>query len=242
MTPAPPDIRSSLEQVREQIRTAAVSAGRRPETIRLVAVSKYMPVTSLRQAMLAGQHIFGENTVQDAMTKLPLLQESGNEWHFIGHLQTNKAKHIPGNFAWFHTLDSLKLADRLDRHCRTRQAMLNVLVQVNISNDPDKHGLPADRVFGFIEQLLAAGHAGLALRGLMTIGQRGAAGAQRQREFAALRELSEACATRFGRSRFQELSMGMSGDFELAIREGASIVRVGSAIFGQRPLSPHSPI
>jgi pyridoxal phosphate enzyme (YggS family) len=238
MTSTPPDIRANLEQVRERIRAAAVSAGRRPESIRLVAVSKYMPVTYLRQAMQAGQHAFGENTVQDAMTKLPLLQEPGNEWHFIGHLQTNKAKHIPGNFAWFHTLDSLKLADRLVRHCRAREVELNALIQVNISNDPDKHGLPADRVFGFIEQLLAAGHPGLVLRGLMTIGQRGAVIAERQREFAALRELSEACTTRFGRSGFLELSMGMSSDFELAIREGASIVRIGSAIFGPRPLPP----
>jgi pyridoxal phosphate enzyme (YggS family) len=215
-----------------------MAAGRRPEAIRLVAVSKYMPGTYLRQAMQAGQHVFGENTVQDAMTKLPFLQDPGNEWHFIGHLQTNKAKHIPGNFAWLHTLDSLKLADRLDRHCRTRQAELNILVQVNISNDPDKHGLPAGRLFGFIEELLAGGYTALALRGLMTIGARGAATAERQREFAALRELSEACATRFGKSRFLELSMGMSSDFELAIREGASIVRVGSAIFGPRPLPP----
>ncbi len=237
MTSAPPDIQANLERVRGQIRAAAMAAGRRPESIRLVAVSKYMPETYLRQAMQAGQHIFGENTVQDAMTKLQLLQDPGNEWHFIGHLQTNKAKHIPGNFSWFHTLDSLKLADRLERHCQTRQAELNVLVQVNISNDPDKHGLPVDRIFGFIEELLAAGHQRLALRGLMTIGQRAAATGERQREFAALRELSDACATRFGRSRFLELSMGMSGDFELAIREGASIVRVGGAIFGPRPLS-----
>jgi hypothetical protein len=242
MTPRqPPDIAENLEHVREQIRTAARAAGRSPDAIRLIAVSKYMPGHYLQQAMQAGQHVFGENTVQDAMSKLPLLQVPGNEWHFIGHLQSNKAKHIPGNFDWFHTLDSLKLAERLERHCQAREVRLQALLQVNISNDPDKHGLPAERVFAFIEQLLAAGPVALELRGLMTIGQRDAGTAERQREFTALRELSEACADRFGESRFRELSMGMSSDFELAIREGATMVRVGSAIFGPRPAPPAAP-
>ena len=170
MTAPMPDIHANLERVREQIRTAAVAAGRRPEEIRLVAVSKYMPESYLREAMQAGQHVFGENTVQDALGKLRVLQEPGNEWHFIGHLQTNKAKHIPGNFSWLHTLDSTKLANRLARHCQETHSTLNILIQVNVSGDPDKHGLPAERLFGFTEELLEAGHAGLSLRGLMTIG------------------------------------------------------------------------
>jgi pyridoxal phosphate enzyme (YggS family) len=236
MTAPVHDIQANLERVREQIRTAAVAVGRRPEAIRLVAVSKYMPESYLREAMQAGQHVFGENTVQDALGKLHVLQDPGNEWHFIGHLQTNKAKHIPGNFSWLHTLDSIKLANRLARHCQETHTTLNILIQVNISGDPDKHGLPAARLFGFTEQLLEAGHAGLSLRGLMTIGRRDASVAERQREFATLRELAAASGERFGASRFGELSMGMSSDFEQAIREGASIVRVGSAIFGPRPL------
>lgn len=235
MTAPMPDIQANLERVREQIRTAAVAAGRRPEEIRLVAVSKYMPESYLREAMQAGQHVFGENTVQDALGKLRVLQEPGNEWHFIGHLQTNKAKHIPGNFSWLHTLDSIKLANRLARHCQETHSTLNILIQVNVSGDPDKHGLPVERLFGFTEELLEAGRAELSLRGLMTIGRRDASVAERQREFAAMRELAAACGERFGASRFGELSMGMSSDFEQAIREGASIVRVGSAIFGPRP-------
>ena len=235
MTASMPEIQANLERVREQIRAAARAGGRSPGDIRLVAVSKYMPVNYLREAIRAGQHIFGESTVQDALDKLPQLQDPEIEWHFIGHLQTNKAKHIPGNFTWLHTLDSLKLADRLERKCMALEAKLNVLVQVNISNDPDKHGLPARRIFDFIEQLLTAGHTRLTLRGLMTIGQHDASPAERLREFAAMRELSIACSARFGESCFRELSMGMSSDFELAIREGASIVRVGSAIFGPRP-------
>jgi pyridoxal phosphate enzyme (YggS family) len=236
MTAPIPDIQANLERVREQIRTAAVAAGRRPEAIRLVAVSKYMPESYLREAMQAGQHVFGENTVQDALGKLRVLQEPGNEWHFIGHLQTNKAKHIPGNFSWLHTLDSIKLANRLARHCQETHSTLNILIQVNVSGDPDKHGLPVERLFGFTEELLEAGRAELPLRGLMTIGRRDASVAERQREFAAIRELAAACGERFGTSRFGELSMGMSSDFEQAIREGASIVRVGSAIFGPRPV------
>jgi hypothetical protein len=236
MTAPMPDIQANLERVREQIRTAAVAVGRRPEEIRLVAVSKYMPESYLREAMQAGQHVFGENTVQDALGKLRVLQEPGNEWHFIGHLQTNKAKHIPGNFSWLHTLDSIKLANRLARHCQETHSTLNILIQVNVSGDPDKHGLPVERLFGFTEELLEAGRAELSLRGLMTIGRRDASVAERQREFAAIRELAAACGERFGASRFGELSMGMSSDFEQAIREGASIVRVGSAIFGPRPL------
>jgi pyridoxal phosphate enzyme (YggS family) len=236
MTAPMPDIQANLERVREQIRTAAVAAGRRPEEIRLVAVSKYMPESYLREAMQAGQHVFGENTVQDALGKLRVLQEPGNEWHFIGHLQSNKAKHIPGNFSWLHTLDSIKLAKRLARHCQETHSTLNILIQVNVSGDPDKHGLPAERLFGFTEELLEAGHAGLSLRGLMTIGRHDASVAERHREFAVMRELAAACGERFGASRFGELSMGMSSDFEQAIREGASIVRVGSAIFGPRPM------
>jgi hypothetical protein len=235
MTPPLPDIQANLERVRERIRIAAVAGGRRPEAIRLVAVSKYMPESYLREAMQAGQHVFGENTVQDALDKLRVLQKPGNEWHFIGHLQTNKAKHIPGNFSWLHTLDSIKLANRLAHHCQETHSTLNILIQVNVSGDPDKHGLPAERLFGFTEELLQAGHAELTLRGLMTIGRRDASVAERQREFAAMRELAAACGERFGASRFGELSMGMSSDFEQAIREGASIVRVGSAIFGPRP-------
>ena len=238
MTAEQPDIHGNLAAVRERIHAAAIASGRTPEHIRLLAVSKYMPEAYIKTAMAAGQHVFGENTVQDALTKLPLLRDPANEWHFIGHLQSNKAKHIPGNFSWFHTLGSLKLANRLAQQCRLHDTELNILVQANISNDPDKHGLAVAGIDGFIDSLLSGNYTGLSLCGLMTIGQRTASLPERQREFAALRELSRACATRFGEQYFTELSMGMSNDFELAIQEGATIVRVGSAIFGARPRRP----
>ena len=213
---------------------AAALCGRNPDNVRLIAVSKYMPEDYIRQAMLAGQHCFGENTIQEAQSKQALIDDPANEWHFIGHLQSNKAKFIPGNFDWLHTLDSLKLAKKLSTAAVSTSA-LRVLLQVNISGDPDKSGLPATGLFQFVDDLLGAGFIGLDLRGLMTIGRRDATPTRRRSDFSALYELGQQCAARFGAEHFCEYSMGMSGDFEDAIAEGATMIRVGSAIFGPRP-------
>ncbi len=235
MTTALPDIEHNLEMVRERIRRAAACADRDPDSIRLIAVSKYMTPAHISRAMQAGQHAFGENTVQDALNKLALIQDPLNEWHFIGHLQTNKARHIAANFAWFHTLDSLKLARTLARHAEAAGRQVRALLQVNISGDPDKFGLAPEAVAGFVEAFLEAGLSAISLHGLMTIGRRGLDESERRREFAGLRELGVACSTRFGAPYFAELSMGMSDDYEIAISEGATMVRIGSAIFGPRP-------
>lgn len=221
--------------IRERINNAARSVGRNPESIRLVAVSKYQPEALIRQAIDAGQTVFGENTVQEALSRQALLQEPHTEWHFIGHVQTNKAKYIPGNFAWLHTLDSIKLARKLAARAEAVETDLNVLLQVNVSNDPDKFGLLPEAVFPFVDEFLEANLLGLSLRGLMTIGRRTSADAERFADFSSLRELGEHCVARFGESYFGELSMGMSDDFEAAIRAGSTMVRVGSAIFGPRP-------
>ncbi len=196
-----------------------------------------MPTAYIETAMSAGHHCFGENTLQGAMTRQLLLDDPANEWHFIGHLQTNKAKKVPAHFSWLHTLDSLKLARRLSDSALLAGLRLNVLLQVNIDNDPDKYGLMSGSVLAFTDDLLASGLAGIRLCGLMTIGRRGANPDQACATFAALRELGDACAARFGAEHFRELSMGMSNDFELAVAEGATMVRVGSAIFGPRPTS-----
>jgi len=217
MSSPTPNISANLDTIRKRIQNAAATSGRDPNSIRLIAVSKYMPGDYIQQAILAGQRCFGENTLQDAQSKQALIDDPATEWHFIGHLQSNKAKHIPGNFDWLHTLDSLKL------------------LQVNIANDPDKFGLPADSLFQFIEELLSAELSGIHLRGLMMIGHRDATVAERRRDFSALYELGQNCATRFGTELFSEYSMGMSGDFEDAIAEGATMIRVGTAIFGPRP-------
>ena len=229
------DIRDNLGNIRERMRVAAAEAGRNLEDIRLVAVTKYMPPAYVDAAMSAGQHCFGENTLQDAHSKQILLNDPMNEWHFIGHLQSNKAKLIPASFAWLHTLDSLKLANKLSASATQSQHTLNVLLQVNIANDPDKYGLPAASIYPFVEDLLNAGLTGIRLRGLMTIGRRDDNLEQTRMNFAALRKLAEACAERFDAHHFSELSMGMSNDFEIAIAEGSTMIRVGSSIFGQRP-------
>jgi pyridoxal phosphate enzyme (YggS family) len=234
MTLTASDIAANLTDIRSRIRSAAASAGRNPDDIRLIAVSKRMPADYVSMAMDAGQFCFGENTVQDAQTKQALIDDPRTEWHFIGHLQTNKVKVIPGRFAWLHTLDSLKLAERLSIAALETGHVVNVLLQINVAHDPAKFGLPADRLPAFVDSLLEADLAGIRLQGLMTIGRHTATPDARRAEFAALRELAHACAGRFGKGLFAELSMGMSEDFETAIAEGATMVRVGSAIFGPR--------
>ena len=229
------DIQRNLDAVHRRMHEAARQSGRTIDDIRLIAVSKYMPARYVQWALSAGQHRFGENTVQEALSKQEQIKNPDIEWHFIGHLQSNKAKMIAGNIDWLHTLDSVKLATRLSTSALNSSHRLNVLLQVNIADDPDKFGLPAAALPQYIEDILRADLAGIQLRGLMTIGRREATPAQRQADFAALRDLREDCMRRFELPRFNELSMGMSGDYEAAITEGSTMVRVGSALFGPRP-------
>ena len=228
-------IAGNLRAVRERIRCAAGTAGRNAADIRLIAVSKQMPAESIAAAIAAGHRSFGENTLQDATTKQALIDAPGIDWHFIGHLQSNKAKDVARHFDWLHTLDSTRLAKRLSDNRPDAARPLRVLLQVNVARDPDKFGLMPDAVYRMTEDLLLAAHPGIELCGLMTIGQRTATEQQRRAEFIALREHAADCADRFGARYFAELSMGMSNDFETAIEEGATMVRVGSAIFGPRP-------
>jgi pyridoxal phosphate enzyme (YggS family) len=227
-------IAGNIERIRQRMDAAARTAGRSPDEIRLVAVSKRMPPESVAAAIAAGHRCFGENTLQDAMTKQQLIDDPAIEWHFIGHLQSNKAGAVAESFDWLHTLDSVKLAKKLAAHRPQQAAPLGVLLQVNIARDPAKYGLMPDAVADVTDTLLSTALPGIRLQGLMTIGQQGADDSQRRAEFAALRELAADCATRFGPQHFSELSMGMSDDFELAIAEGATMVRVGSSIFGSR--------
>jgi len=228
------DIQRNLNTVQARMHEAANQSGRGVDDVRLIAVSKYMPASYVQWAFSAGQYRFAESTVQEALSKQEQIKTTGIEWHFTGHLQSNKVKIIAKNIDWLHTLDSIKLATRLSTNALNSSHRLNVLLQVNIADDPDKFGLSATTLPQFIEDILEADLAGIALRGLMTIGRREATTAERQADFAALRDLRDACEKRFELPCFNELSMGMSGDFEAAIREGSTMVRIGNALFGPR--------
>lgn len=225
----------NLLSVRQQIAAAAESAGRNTADIQLIAVSKTRTLAEVQQLYAYGQRVFAENQVQDALSKIPGLGHPQADWHFIGHLQSNKVKHIPGNFQWLHTLDSLKLAEKLNTAMQQagESEPLNCLLQVNVSAEKSKAGVAVSSVGEMLSQLLEQSYPLLKYRGLMTIGVR-ADTRQTRGAFAQLRDLRDSCRERFGLAEFDQLSMGMSDDFKIAIEEGSTMVRIGTRIFGQR--------
>ena len=227
-------IASNILRVKQSIADAARACTRTSNAIRLIAVSKGQPREAVVAAIAAGQKDFGESTTQDALPKISHIANSSIDWHFIGHLQTNKTKFIPGNFSWLHSLDNLNLARKLFRLAQEKSVTVNILIEVNVARDPKKHGIAPDALPGFIEKLLEADLTALPLRGLMTIGPHAAPEKDIRACFAELRRLRDDCQQRFGLKNFTELSMGMSGDYMEAIKEGATMVRIGTAIFGER--------
>jgi pyridoxal phosphate enzyme (YggS family) len=225
-----------LAAVNERIAAAARRSGRNPQEVRLIAVSKTKTPQQIQPLADLGVNDFGENQIQEALGKLAQFRGTPLNWHFIGHLQSNKCKFIPGNFSWVHSVDSEKLVRRIAQAARDADAKVNLLLQVNVSADPAKHGIPSQALFPLVERLLEQASQRTPLRGLMTIGYRSASDADRRRSFATLRQLLDQCQRRFGAS-MTELSMGMSGDFDLAIEEGATMVRVGTALFGPRQVN-----
>jgi pyridoxal phosphate enzyme (YggS family) len=223
-----------LCELRQRIGEIARRAGRDPAGIRLVAVSKTHPPESIEAAVAAGQTDFGENTVQEALPKIERLAPRRLCWHFIGHLQSNKARFVPGNFAWLHSLDSLALAQRLARLAAEKRASLDALIEINITRDPHKHGVAPEELPALLDGLQLLAGSQLCLRGLMTIGPYPASERDCRAAFAALRRLRDDCQRRTGWGDFTELSMGMSGDYAEAILEGSTMLRIGSAIFGER--------
>lgn len=224
-----------LQAIRERIQAACARAGRQSREVRLIAVSKKQPASAVQALYDLGVREFGESQIQEALPKIAQLARDDIQWHFIGHLQSNKTREIPGHFHWVHAVDSVRLATRLSTAAGTAAGTepLNLLLQVNVARDPAKHGLQPDRLYDVVDELMRQDLPGVALRGLMTIGFQDADDFQARASFAALRDLLEGCRQRFGAS-FTELSMGMSDDFETAIEEGATMVRVGTALFGSR--------
>jgi PLP dependent protein len=219
------------QAVRERIDAAARAAGREPATIQLVVVSKTFPPEAVRAVYRLGQRAFGENYVQEALAKMDALGDLGDlEWHLIGPLQSNKARLAARHFAWVHTVDRLAIAERLAAVRAPELPPLNVCVQVNISGEATKSGVDPAEVVALATAVAALPR--LNLRGLMGIAAPTADSAQQRAQMHRLGEGLQAC--RGNGLTMDTLSMGMSGDLEAAIKEGATLVRVGSAIFGER--------
>ena len=227
-------IAENLSEVLQNIKQCAEKSGRDVSKIQLITVSKTRTLDEVNSVVSLGQNHFGENTVQDAMTKIPYLEQNV-QWHFIGHLQSKKAGKLPGYFQWIHSVDSIKLAQKLSTAMskHSKNSVLNCLIQVNVSGEATKSGLMPEAVKPFLQQVLKLELPCLKWRGLMTIGVKGDE-QQTRNAFAELRALQENCKVEFALPEFDQLSMGMSEDYCLAIEEGATLVRVGTSIFGQR--------
>jgi hypothetical protein len=222
-----------LQTVNNRIQTAARACGRNPETIRLVTVSKTVPTERVRQAIQAGVTILGENYVQETRTKFNDLATYPVSWHFIGHLQSNKSKYAVRLFDLIHSVDSLKLARELDKQARKINKIQEILIQVNISAEASKSGVSVNDTLRLLKDISRLEN--LSVKGLMTMPPYFNAPEKVRPYFAALRGLRDRIKHHGVLNvSLNELSMGMTGDFEVAIQEGATLVRIGTAIFGKR--------
>jgi pyridoxal phosphate enzyme (YggS family) len=223
-------IAKSLEAVREQIAQAAEKAGRAGDEIELVAISKTHDAERIREAHEAGQQVFGESRVQEARAKIPALP-SNLRWHFVGHLQKNKVRHALHLFELIHSVDSLALAEDMNRIAEEEGLHPRVLLEINVAGEGSKFGFKPETLRAEMETLLALTR--LSIEGLMTIPPLAPEAEGSRRYFVKLRELRDALEKEF-RVKLPHLSMGMTSDFAVAIEEGATLVRVGTAIFGER--------
>ena len=214
-------------EIRRRIDASAERVGR---SATLLAVSKTKPADAVRALAAQGQHAFGENYVQEALAKQRELTDLDLEWHLIGPLQSNKCREVAENFAWLQTLDRAKLIDLLDRFRPPSLPPLNVLIQVNIDDEASKSGCSPDHASALADQIIRSPH--LKLRGLMAIPQPSDDLDVRREAFRRMRELYD--TVKSNHASVDTLSMGMSDDFELAIEEGATMVRIGTALFGKR--------
>ncbi len=232
-------IRENYQQALDQIAAAARKSHRDPNEIRLVVVTKSQPLEVVQAAVEAGVRILGENYPEEGVTKMQSLAgQSGVEWHMIGHVQSRKARLVADHFALLHSLDSLKLAQRLDRFAAEGNRVLPVLLEFNVGGEESKSGWDAsdesqwNTFLPDIADLLNLSH--LRVRGLMTMPPLGTDPEDSRRFFLRLRQLRDHLATRFPQADWHELSMGTSADYPIAVEEGATLVRVGTAIVGAR--------
>ncbi|MDR3395511.1 MAG: YggS family pyridoxal phosphate-dependent enzyme [Parasulfuritortus sp.] len=223
-------ISTGLQDCRKRIEQACRLANRQPESVRLLAVSKTFPATAVREAHQAGQRLFGESYLQEALPKLAGLADLDLEWHFIGPIQGNKTRSIAEHFGWVHSVDRFRIAQRLAEARPVERPPLNVCIQVNVSGEASKHGTPLANALALAREIVTL--PGLRLRGFMCIPLATDDPDKQRQPFRQLRELFD--QARAAGIQVDTLSMGMSGDLEAAILEGATIVRVGTAIFGKR--------
>ena len=223
-------IAENLERVRERIAGAAAKVGRAVDEIELVAITKMHPADRVREAIEAGQTLFGESRVQEARAKIPGLP-SNLRWHFVGHLQKNKIRHALPLFELFHSVDSLALAEEMNRIAVEEGMNPRVLLEINVAGEGSKFGFKLEAVRAEMESLLALPR--LSIEGLMTIPPLAEEEEASRKHFVQLRELRDALEKEFD-MKLPRLSMGMTNDFPVAVEEGATLVRVGTAIFGER--------
>ena len=224
-------LQASRNQVLQHIADACKQAQREPETVQLLAVSKTHPSESLREMYQTGQRAFGENYLQEALDKIENLNDLAIEWHFIGHVQRNKTKHLAASFAWVHGVDRLMIAERLSKQREADQAALNICLQVNIDAQESKDGCQPNEVAELVKNISQLPH--LKLRGLMVI-----PAPNNTHAFADAKQLFDAVKQQHAQPEdWDTLSMGMSGDMVEAIAAGSTMVRVGTALFGARDYS-----
>jgi pyridoxal phosphate enzyme (YggS family) len=224
-------LRSRIEAVRQRIDRAAARSGRASTDVRLVAVVKTVPIERIREALALGLTDLGESRVQEAESHIAALGRNAARWHKIGHLQRNKAARAAEWFDRIHSIDGFELARLLSRHAEAAGRVMRVLVEVNVSGEATKFGVTPDALGALVESLVAL--PALEIDGLMTVGPAVARAEEARSGFARLRALRDRTAGAIGRA-LPELSMGMSADFEVAVEEGSTMVRVGTALFGSR--------
>jgi pyridoxal phosphate enzyme (YggS family) len=227
-----PSFRTRLDEVRARIADAARKSGRDPRAVTLVAVIKTVPLESIHEAVRCGLADLGENRVQEARTVVDALGRGAARWHLIGHLQRNKTGHAAGLFDRIHSIDGPEVAAALSRHAVAAGRRLPALVQVNVSGESTKHGVAPEGAGELVRA--AASLPGLAVDGLMTMAPYADDAAAARPHFARARALRDAIAREYGVA-LPVLSMGMSGDYEVAVEEGSTMVRIGTALFGARP-------
>ncbi len=224
-------VEENLESVRQRMELACQASGRKKEDVKLLLATKTVPLEKLKIAIQAGETLFGENKAQELLGKLPLMQQYNQvEWHFIGHLQTNKVKDVVKYVKLIHSVDRLRLGQALHHQLLKENKTMDILVQINTSYEESKFGAPPEAALELVEQL--SQFETLNIKGLMTIGKLNASNDETRHCFRLLKQIqAQIMVEKFPRVEMDTLSMGMSGDFKVAIEEGATIIRVGTSVF-----------